>query len=276
MLFSGSPWTGALGPAGRVAGWIVAAGAIVLACSSPEPVKAAPTPSPAFLGGTQRVVLEVDYAPGAAPYVGDVPLLFPDVWVLSQSNLERLLPGKTVTIPHKIEEMEALDDPGTTEFTADAVLALAKTHRGQKTEGAVASFYAVWLRGYYKDDKGVVHDDVLGISIGDTGVLALFKPVIQSGALPGVSATSRILEQATLIHELGHTLGLVNNGISMVTPHQDVKHGAHCTNPKCIMYWENEGRAYASNFVKDYVKTGNDVLFGPECLADTDRAGGKK
>ena len=59
-------------------------------CNGPQP-----TPTETFSLATTDVVLEVDYAPNALPYVGDAKPL-DDVWTITQSNLERLLPGKTV------------------------------------------------------------------------------------------------------------------------------------------------------------------------------------
>lgn len=35
------------------------------------------------------------------------------------------------------------------------------------------------------------------------------------------------LEAATLVHETGHHLGLLNAGIPMVRPHEDPSKGAH-------------------------------------------------
>jgi hypothetical protein len=80
----------------------------------------------------------------------------------------------------------------------------------------------------------------------------------------------RFVEQATIIHELGHAFGIVDNGVPMVTPHRDTDHGAHCDNDKCVMYYLNEGASDATAFVRDKVLTGNQILFDAHCLADAD------
>ncbi len=46
-----------------------------------------------------------------------------------------------------------------------------------------------------------------------------------------------------LAHEIGHTLGLVDNGVPMVQDHEDPDHANHTADPECIMYWAYERRA---------------------------------
>ncbi len=44
-------------------------------------------------------------------------------------------------------------------------------------------------------------------------------------------------EQGVWLHEAGHLLGLVNNGLGMAQPHDDATHPAHDANEQCVMYW---------------------------------------
>jgi hypothetical protein len=96
----------------------------------------------------------------------------------------------------------------------------------------------------------------------------MFKPVIEGTASGRAGILSRYVEQATMIHEFGHAVGLVNNGLAMAAPHQDQANGAHCTNDSCVMYYAVEGVGGVVDFVQQYVTTGSNVLFGEECLAD--------
>ena len=54
----------------------------------------------------------------------------------------------------------------------------------------------------------------------------------------------------------------------MVSDHHDAEHGAHCTNDQCVMYYLNEGVTDAVAFVNQYVTTGENVIYGQECLDD--------
>ena len=76
------------------------------------------------------------------------------------------------------------------------------------------------------------------------------------------------MEQSTLVHEFGHAVGLVDRGLRPTTPHRDLRNGAHCRNPACIMYWENILVKDGVDFVDTYLRPRRGILFGPECLAD--------
>jgi hypothetical protein len=98
----------------------------------------------------------------------------------------------------------------------------------------------------------------------------MFKPVIESTDVPLLPAISRFVEQTTLVHELGHAVGLVNRGVPLASQHHDAEHGAHCTDDRCVMYYANEGASDLSQFVSEYVTSGDTIVFGADCLADTD------
>jgi hypothetical protein len=86
----------------------------------------------------------------------------------------------------------------------------------------------------------------------------------------GLSNIQRYVEQSTLVHELGHAIGLVNNGVPLVSAHQDGPHGAHCTDTSCVMYWQNEGASAMAAWATQYVLSNSTILFKADCLADVD------
>lgn len=221
--------------------------------------------------GVTAVSIEVDYATNAAPYVGSGGFGQGDTWQITEDNLARIFQKspKTLSVPHTLDKMQALTDVSGSTYTTDQILSIAKSHRDTSpSSGAAASFYILFLDGYLSDSGGT-EMNVIGVSIGNTGVIAMFKPVIASAGT-GLGGSAMNLEQSTLVHELGHALGLVNNGVALTTQHQDTAHGAHCTNTKCIMYWENEGESSAAAFAQQALAGGSDILYGAECLADID------
>ena len=220
-----------------------------------------------------KIVFEVDYAAGAEPYTGTIPA-FGEVWGLFDKNARRLFEGaeKEFEIPTSLDAMQAIGDVPGESFTAEAILDLAAKHRDKPSSGDTASFYFLWLNGLYHDGKEV-NGNVLGVSIGTTGVIAMFKPVIAGTAspLPGLDV-EKYVEQATAIHEFGHAAGLVDNGLAMANPHKDEANGAHCSNQDCIMYYAIEGTSGVVDFVKKSVISSDVTLWGAECLGDAEAA----
>lgn len=222
----------------------------------------------------KKIVIEIDYASGAEPYTGTV-LGAGEIWDVFRNNAKRLFEGagKTIEVPTTLAQMEKLTDVSGADFTGEQILAIAAKHRGTLNTGDTASFYVVWLDGLYRDEQGTVQNGVLGVSLGDTGVIAMFKPVIEStsSGTPGIE-TERYVEQVTLVHEFGHAAGLVDNGLAMTTAHQDGAHLHHCSNTDCVMYWTVEAPSGAIDYVQKVLLGGGDVLWGAECLNDAAKA----
>ena len=70
-------------------------------------------------------------------------------------------------------------------------------------------------------------------------------------------------------HEVGHLVGLVNNGTAMVNSHIDAQHGHHCANKNCLMYWEAETPSLV-DLVKARVLYGDQspLFLDSDCQAD--------
>ena len=212
---------------------------------------------------TTTLRIEIDYQANAEPYSGS--LIAQDVWELFRANATKLFPGKTLDLPTQKSQWEQLNDITGTSFTGQQLLDIAAAHRGLKNSAGQATFYFIFLDGNYNDGK-TVRTDVLGVAIGTTGVIGMFKPVIKSASnLPSIQ---KFVEQSTLIHEFGHAIGLVDNGVKPVAAHKDEPNGAHCSNSKCVMYYANEGAAAAVQFAQKYISTGNEILFDTDCQND--------
>lgn len=208
------------------------------------------------------LTIEVDYETSAAPYegLGDGTLF--------ATNVDAVFPslGAAYTAPATVAAMEELGAIADDSLTVDELLALADEHRALgRTEGAERRLYIVFLDGYFEDATGT-RDDVLGVSIGTTGVIAMFKPVIDSAGF--LMTVRRRVEQTVLVHEFGHSVGLVDNGAPNVSAHVDEEHGAHCTNEDCVMYWANHAGAGVFDFAMLGMNSGAQVLFDQACLDD--------
>jgi hypothetical protein len=228
-----------------------------------------------FDAAVTKVAVEIDFETAQAPFTGPVAG-FGDTFDLTVENVDRLFSGKkALTIPRVLPEMEDIGTLADEELTTDDLLALADTYRGRHDESDTKTYYLLFVSGHFADAGGV-QPNVLGLSIGHTGVIAMFKDVIRSTASPVLPTLVRFVEQTTLVHELGHAIGLVDNGVPTVAAHVDTPHGAHCTNDRCVLYYLNEGASDAAMFARQVITTGNKILFDDQCLADVDaRTAGK-
>ncbi|MBA3455158.1 MAG: hypothetical protein H0T42_18860 [Deltaproteobacteria bacterium] len=216
-----------------------------------------------------EVVVEIDYEAGAEPYTGAL-IGSGDTFELSATNLDRLFAGKkAITLPRTTATMENIGAVPDQELTVADLVALAAAHRSQADTPTRKTYYILFVGGHFTDANGP-NPNVLGVSLGGTGVIAMFKDVIRASGGVGLGNVARYVEQSTLIHEIAHAIGLVDTGVIMATPHKDAAHGAHCNNDRCVMYWLNEGASDAAAFVQQNVLTSSTVLFDAACLRDVD------
>ena len=213
-----------------------------------------------FSAAVDELVVEVDYQVGAEP----TPRVGVPLFKLVQVNLDHLFAGTTqrISLPGQLADMESITGLDNGPFSNDDILHLAEAHRDAVATKNRTSVYVLFLNGFYEVD-GEALESVLGVAFPGTGVIALFKPAMASN-----DADVRFVEQSTLVHEIGHAVGLVNNGVPLTSAHHDADHGAHCTNSNCVMYHLNEGARDLIAFIRRVQVTGESVLFGPECIAD--------
>lgn len=236
--------------------------------SSSDALRSFPYSKPElYFQSTPKITVEVYYEPGAEPYTGTTAGGLP-YWKILEDNLNEIFKYRSsppiVVVPRALNEMTALPAQNRTSWLGTEILSLSAQHRQAEPSADDARFYVYFLKGYYDSGSGP-NTAVLGVSLGGTPILALFKDVIESS---GSTAVRKYVEQSTLVHEMGHAIGFVNNGVPMVTNHQDVAHGAHTTNTECVMYWQNEGASNLASFVQKFILNGTTVMWGPEVLQD--------
>lgn len=212
---------------------------------------------------SQEIKVNVYYEVGAEPYISDSPLF--EYWTILEQNLKSLFTGRkiepTLSIPKILANMTSMPDSKDVSWTLDEVKNLSTK---MATSSSPTTFEVYFLNGVADEDSGII-----GFHINGTNIIAIFKDVIRStGSGDPLALVPKYVEQATLIHEIGHALGLVNNGIPMKTNHHDKEHGAHCDNTKCVMYWSNEGASNLATFAQSVLTSGNLIMFDDKCLKD--------
>jgi hypothetical protein len=146
----------------------------------------------------------------------------------------------------------------------DDLDALAQQTFEDRTGSGSIAIHMMFVDGHYEDDgaQGVV----LGVA-WDHRHVAMFKDNIARSCssrstlgLLDPNACQRA-EAVVWLHEVGHVLGLVDNGLPMVENHRDPDpaHGRHDADEACVMYWAYDGEA-AVDAVLANVLGGRDEL----------------
>jgi hypothetical protein len=213
--------------------------ALVLAagCTLPPLHPAQPRYYAEVIGGAPwtDLVVEVDYAPGHAPSEAATTHLVDEL---------RNVTGKRDVV---LDERQTLNDtPGKT-WTAQDLVALESATRRHAHAAPHALLHVLYPSGAYN-----ASGDVAGVTISGPvlGPVAIFLDKLRSSScvptpLGGIglpvdqpAQALDALESATLLHEVGHAMGLVDNGLPMAKDHEDKDHPGHSTDAKSVMYWQ--------------------------------------
>lgn len=160
----------------------------------------------------------------------------------------------------------AIPSPGLAAYSLEDIREVEKAGRTQQPHEKTLTAYIFFADGDYAGNSG--DSKVLGIAYGRTSMVIFEKTIKEySGGLtqPPVGT----LESTVIQHELGHTLGLVNNGTSMESEHQDEPHGKHCNDKNCLMYYTAETTDIVGNLTG-----GNVPELDANCLEDLRANGG--
>jgi len=152
---------------------------------------------------------------------------------------------------------------------------LERKHRVTPVRGDHIGFYVMVVDGAYTHDTennkrlAMAYSGtsiaVFADTIQDTCDYALIfesDPTVKAGLCEAMFGTA-------LVHELGHLLGLVDEGTSMVEDHLDPDHKGHCNNPECVMHWASE-QGKSAELVRTFLMDGKEGLewVDEACVAD--------
>lgn len=215
--------------------------------------------------------IEVLYEEGSEPYTGTTAL-GKNYWQLFEVNIKELLKleerGVSFTYPNELSEMKSVSAQGKSAWNVDAIESFFSEHQSITSTSTTGVMNIAFVSGHFEDSDGEVNTGVIGVHVSGTSHIMVFKDVIDSIEESDGTWVARYSEQSVLIHEVGHALGLVDNGLPMSTEHSDVDHGDHCQSDQCVMYWLNEGKDGLGDFIRQYISSGSEVLFGDNCLED--------
>lgn len=208
---------------------------------------------------TVRVVYEV----GAEPIVDNLPLGAP-TWYITRDSVTALFSthtARTITVPTALADMLLIADQNRTTWTTAQLTALGDAQFGSAVTGTAATLGVIFVNGTYEGST-----TTLGIHITGKSYAFVFKDIVT--AVGGTAFQQKYVEQATVVHELGHALGLVNNGVPMVAAHEDATHAHHSSDTNCVMYWAVDSKDSILAMIGNFSAANRRNVFGTNSLND--------
>lgn len=170
-----------------------------------------------ILGGSTRLMVEIDYAKPTAPRPDDTATI---------ASILQKYSGKQVEMAAGNEIAIVKDS-----YTLTDLVEVTKSNRSCFSDINRTCLYVLFLPGKFEGST------TLGVSFTATAT-AFFAEQAENSANP-IAPRNR-LAKATLTHELGHFFGLVNLSYQSDTPHEDPTHPGHSKNPSSVMDWAVE------------------------------------
>lgn len=215
-----------------------------------------------YIRGDQdrRLVIELDVVAGAEP----------------RASAERDLIARLTTLLDKPDGIEIVRSDTISSrgaehaWTQDEVFALADETFDDASPAGTVTMHVMWIDGHEAGDTA--SGATLGYAWAHTHIV-MFHDTIEDNCFRDPLLGDRVCASAQYIvwlHEVGHLIGLVDNGVPMVTPHNDADHGAHDVDSDCVMYWAMEGRSGLDLIYENILGGGPSIDFDPACVADID------
>ena len=174
------------------------------------------------------MVVEVDHTSSSTPT--------PSALQLMKSRLEDVCdkPGG-VTIQ---TQETTFEETGT--WSDQEVRDIGHATRSAPPQGdGVLRWHVLYPTGNYQDDS------VLGVAV-DASTIAIFQDTIEGAENFIGRPSAEDIEEAVLVHEIGHLLGLVNIVYTSPHAHEDPDHPHHSNNDQSVMYWAVESTSVAN------------------------------
>ncbi|MDX1362582.1 hypothetical protein [Arenibacter latericius] len=207
----------------------------------------------------KNMIIEIAYVAGYAPTESAI------------SELKSLLEERTHKEKISVIKKE-LASPGKDSISINEVFELEKENRTVYNDGDTLGMYIYFSDASSDSDKPEEDLVTLGAVYKNTSMV-IYEATIRRLAKNSLLISTADVEAATLSHEAGHLLGLVDLGSPSVNPHQDPDAPSHCNEGNCLMRAELQ---FGSGMAKMLAaKRGSSPGFGVECIKDLRANGGK-
>ncbi|MEN1786182.1 MAG: hypothetical protein AAGF77_13760 [Bacteroidota bacterium] len=211
-----------------------------------------------------RLQLEVAYNPGQRP----LPKTIDNIITFLSMVTHKSETDITVTY-------QELPPSEATSLNVVSTVALEETYRTAYTKDNTIAVYIYFSDLPDSDDDPLTGRVTTGATYRNTSII-MFEETIRDLQKKEPSISLETIETATLQHEFGHLLGLVNLGTPMVEDHEHPFFEHHCIEENCLMRAELELGSESLKFLRrNHAKNGNTIpVLKPSCLQDLQAFGG--
>ena len=175
-----------------------------------------------------RMIVEVDYVGGRRPSSAALN----HVHGILQRETDKSS-GVTISVD---DEIPGVGSGGT--WSLAQIRAAEKRHRDRHSAGSTVTMWVAYLDGVFAESS-----TALGVAYEATGT-AIFMDQVRSAATALIQASE--IEQAALVHEAGHLLGLVNLFVTNGHDQEDPDHPGHSKYDESVMFWAIEDVSISS------------------------------
>lgn len=126
---------------------------------------------------------------------------------------------------------------GQQSYTVQEILEIEKEERERYNERNILTAFLLVVDGYFSQDDE--DSFALGAAYQSSSMVLFGRRIAENSGVFGRPGRA-LLETTIVLHELGHLMGLVNNGTDMVEDHEDEENHFHCDNSSCLMFWAVE------------------------------------
>ncbi|MCP4975470.1 MAG: hypothetical protein GY931_04865 [Maribacter sp.] len=177
-----------------------------------------------------------------------------------------------------------LPSPNEEKLTLEEIFNLEKENRSIYNDGSTLAIYIYFADVSSEDDKEEEDLVTLGAVYLNTSMV-IYEDTIRTLASKSSLVSVSEVETATLNHEFGHLLGLVNLGSTPVNDHEGLTTDDdgneigdnHCTVEGCLMQAELQFGAGMKKILESRASKGiaDAPDLGPECILDLQANGGR-
>ena len=212
------------------------------------------------------LVIEIDHAPGRAPSAEARNHLVDQLRAVTSKDRVRIVVEQT------------LPDTPNKRWSSDELVRTERQTRSTTHAAPTALIHVLYPAGVHaeaSDATGITISDTLNVATVTVFLdrIAEFETGVLPTSIPYPADAVEQIEKATLLHEVGHAMGLVNNGLPMVRPHEDAANPGHSSNEGSVMWASVDQTAGIEEALLD--NGALPLFFDDDDRADLRRAGGR-